>query len=247
MFDSHCHFDHAAFDPDRAACLQRARAAGVSSLLIPSVSRDNWGAVRACADRYGLPFALGTHPLALPGLPEEAPVLPEDLSGACAIGECGLDGGVPVAMERQEAVLRAQLIRARELDLPVILHAVRCHDRLPALLRPFAPLAGVLHSYSGGAELVAVYERLGLHLSFGPIVMNPAARRPVAALQRVRADRLLLESDGPDQRMMPEGLSGLAAAAALHRGEAAQAVAVQTATNAARLFRLRLDLPAGSG
>jgi TatD DNase family protein len=58
----------------------------------------------------------------------------------------------------------------------------------------------VIHSYSGGAELVPIYEALGLHLSFGGAVTWAGARRPVEALRRVSPHRLLLESDGPDQR-----------------------------------------------
>lgn len=180
-------------------------------------------------------FALGTHPWALRELPEGAPLLPDDLSGAVAVGECGLDGAIGVPMARQEAALRAQLARAREEGLPVVLHAVRCHDRLPRLLAE-GPIQGVLHSYSGGPELVEVYLRRGVYFSFGPILLDPRAQRPIRSLQRVPVDRLLLESDGPARGAGPERLPEILAAAARLRGEDAGWLAARVWENGARLF-----------
>ena len=203
MIDTHCHLDDPRYDPDRAACWEHARQRGIQGLVIPGVSVHNWGAVRGIARSLGLAFGLGTHPQALPELRPENPWLPEDLSEACAIGECGLDGGVPVPMELQEQVLAAHLERSRDTGLPLLLHAWRCHDRLLPLLRRFAPLHGVLHSYSGGAQLVAPYAALGLHFSFAGAITWEGARRPVEALRAVPRDRLLVETDGPDQCPRP--------------------------------------------
>ena len=64
-------------------------------------------------------------------------------------------------------------------------------------------MRGVLHSYSGGAELVDAYVALGLHLSFTGIVTHDNARRPLNAVRRVPAHRLLVETDAPDQCPRP--------------------------------------------
>lgn len=212
-----------------------ARRAGVGSILIPSLDHRSWSAVRACAAAGGWRFALGTHPWSLAGLAEDAPLLPDDLGGAAAVGECGLDGGIAVPMARQVAALRAQSARARAAGLPVVLHAVRCHDRLPGLLAEI-PVRGVLHSYSGGPELVAAYLGLGMYLSFGPIILDPRARRPILSLQRVPADRLLLESDGPSRGAGPERLPEILAAAARIRGEDPGWLAARLWENGERLF-----------
>lgn len=199
MLDSHCHFDASRFDPDRDACEERARAVGVDRVLVPGVSEDQWATLRQEAPRRGWLFALGTHPRVLP----TSLAVPRDLSGACAIGECGLDRGVPVAMDVQERVLEAHLAVAREAGLPVLLHCVRAHDRLVPLLRRWGPVRGVLHSYSGGAELVREYLALGLHFSFAGVITHDNARKPLHALQRVPRERLLVETDAPDQCPRP--------------------------------------------
>lgn len=200
MLDSHCHLDDPRYDPDRDDVWARARAAGVSRVLVPGVRPSQWAALRTMAQARGWSFAVGTHPGSLPGGDLR---VPGDLSGAVAIGECGLDGPTPVAMETQEAVLAAHLALARDAGLPVILHGYRAHHRLLPLLRRWAPLRGVLHSYSGGPELVEDYLALGLHLSFAGALTWEHARKPVRALLRVPRERLLAETDGPDQCPRP--------------------------------------------
>lgn len=196
MLDSHCHLDDPRFS-DLPGTDARRRAAGVR-VLVPGVRPATWAALRAEATARGWLFAVGTHPEHLDGV---VTPLPSDLRGAVAIGECGLHRPSPVPIPLQAEVLGAHLEIAHAAGLPVILHCVRAHDVLPALLRSLGrSVRGVLHSYSGGAELVPVYEALGLHLAFGGAVTWPGSRRPVEALRRVSPHRLLLESDGPDQR-----------------------------------------------
>jgi TatD DNase family protein len=199
MVDTHAHLDGPSFDADRAAVMARARAAGVMAVVVPATAASGWARLRNLAAEFGWQFALGTHPHAL----VRGARVPDDLSGACAVGECGLDGGVPVPMEEQERVLHAHLAAARDAELPVILHCWRGHHRLPALLRRFGTVRGVLHSYSGGAELVDTYVRLGLHLSFAGSITRAIARRPIEALRRVPLSRLLVETDAPDQCPSP--------------------------------------------
>lgn len=155
--------------------------------------------MRALAAAHGWRFGVGTHPQCL----AESRDIPDDPSGASAIGECGLDGRTPVAMDEQERVLAAHLALARDTGLPLILHCYKAHDRLSALLRRWAPVRGVLHSYSGGSGLVETYVSLGLHLSFGGPITWENARKPVDALRVVPAHRLLAETDAPDQCPRP--------------------------------------------
>ncbi len=181
---------------------------------------SSWGRTLEVRDRFdgagvALHAGLGIHPQALPELPAAEvnaglDALPERLraAGACAVGECGLDGPsakLGVSMERQQEVLRAHLEIARDLGLPVILHCLKAHGALLALLEGFGPLAGVMHSYSGAAELVPRYLALGLHLSFGGPVTYPGARKPPGAAAAVPDDRLLIETDAPDQVPFPRG------------------------------------------
>ncbi len=257
MIDTHCHLDHPAFDADRGAVLARARAAGVSDVVVPSLGPAGWSPLLAWArgERAVHP-ALGIHPRLLAELPAAGDdarlaALDEALAagGAVAIGECGLDAevarrGVPLA--RQLAVLAGQLALARRYGLPVSLHAVRCLEPLRALLeRDGLPAGGVLHGYSGSAEQLPPLLRLGLHVSFAGAITRGGARRPLAAARAVPAERLLLETDAPDQAPRPPGgrgepahLPAIVAAVAAARGAPAEEIARLTTANARRLFRL---------
>ncbi|MBK9517330.1 MAG: TatD family hydrolase [Anaeromyxobacter sp.] len=257
MIDTHCHLDAAAFDADRGAVLARAWAAGVTDVLVPAVQPAGWGPlVELVRATPGLHAGLGIHPQFLPGLdPRDDDRHLADLGaalargGAVMVGECGLDGptaagGAP--LDRQLAVLAGHLALARAHHLPVSLHAFRTLGPLLALLeRDGLPDGGVLHSFSGSAEQVAPYVRLGLHFAFaGPLTWE-RARKPLLAARAVPGDRLLLETDAPDQtprphhgRCEPAHLAEVCAGLAAATGRTPAEVDALTSASARRLFRL---------
>lgn len=202
--------------------LARAAAAGVAGVLVPGMVEGQWPRLRALARAHGWRFGVGTHPQCLP----ESRAVPTDLDGASAIGECGLDGPTPVPMDEQVRVLEGHLALARASSLPLILHCFRAHGVMLATLKRWAPVRGVVHSYSGGAALVPEYVACGLHVSFaGPITWENA-RKPVEALRAVPRHRLLAETDAPDQcprphrgRSEPAHLVDVVAAMERLRGE----------------------------
>lgn len=252
MIDTHCHLDIAAFDADRDAVVARATAAGVVGLLIPGIRPRSWDEVRALARHHaaaGVRFALGIHPQIVPELsPDE---LAGDLTArladaahdAVAIGECGLDGGTG-AHALQEQIFRAHVRAARATQKPLVIHVLRAHDAAPRILREEGPVAGVLHSYSGGADLVGVYRDLGLAFSFAGPVTYANARRPIAAARAVPAELLLAETDAPDQapqahrggRSEPAFVVDVIAGLAAARTEIASDIAALTTANARRIF-----------
>jgi TatD DNase family protein len=273
VIDTHCHLDVAAFDEDRDAVIARAGAAGVTGMLIPGIRPRTWAALGALARRHaggGVRFAVGVHPQIVPELGEDerGGDLEERIAraseDAVAIGECGLDGGTG---ERalQERIFRAHVRVARALGKPLVVHVLRAHDAAPRILREerAGDCGVVLHSYSGGAALVAVYAGLGCAFSFAGPVTYPNARRPIEAARAVPAELLLAETDAPDQtpaahragrpasgeaassrerarsagRSEPAHLPAVIAGLAAARGAAPAEVAALTAANAARLFR----------
>lgn len=257
MIDTHCHLASPKFDHDRAEVIRRAREAGVTELVLPSVGPSDFSALRAlAAAEPGLHAAYGIHPQLLAELPASGDDLLLRLletvlaaGGAVAVGECGLDGpcaeaGAP--MDRQVRLLRAQLALARRHRLPVLLHCLKAHDALLAVLEAEPlPAGGVLHSWSGSAEQVAPFARLGLGFSFaGPITFENARRGP-AALRAVPRELLLLETDAPDQtprphhgRCEPAHLREVAAGAAKVLGMEVGELDALTSANARRLLGL---------
>ncbi|RJS18073.1 TatD family deoxyribonuclease [Corallococcus sp. H22C18031201] len=257
MIDTHCHLDAARFDADRADVVRRAWAAGLEGLLIPAVGPSTWEPLLELPRKDArIQVGLGIHPQFLPDLPaEEDGAHLERLDallgqgGAAAVGECGLDGpsqaGAP--LERQLAVLRGHLALARKHHLPVLMH---CHRLHPALIDLFKseplPEAGILmHSYSGGAELARFYIQKGCHFSFAGPVTWAEARKPLDALRVIPPERLMAETDAPDQaptphrgaRSEPAYLPRIIEGMAQALGVPADVLAQRTTENARRLFR----------
>ncbi|MDP3157920.1 MAG: TatD family hydrolase [Archangium sp.] len=218
MIDTHCHLDVPRFDADREAVLERAWAAGVTGMVIPAIGPTAWEPLLAWPQRDArVQVGLGIHPQLLPSLPEadderHLATLDSLLPGtAIAVGECGLDGpseaGAPI--ERQLRVLHAHFELAKKHGLPLLVHCYRAHPHLQRYLKEHPiPEAGLLmHSYSGSADLTPFYVKAGCHFSFAGPVSFPEARRPLEALKKIPLERLMGETDAPDQAPHP------------HRGE----------------------------
>ncbi len=258
MIDSHCHLDVERFDADRPEVLERAWAAGLSHIVVPAIGPDRWEALLEWPQREPrVQVGLGIHPQLLPELPESDDArhlarLDALLArgGAIAIGECGVDGpsATRAPFERQLRVLQAHFALARKHRLPLLVHCLRAQPQLLALLKeePFPPAGVLLHSYSGSAELVKAYARLGCYFSFAGPVTFADARRPLDAVKAVPFDRLLVETDAPDQaphphrgqRSEPAYLPLIIEAIARALGRTSHEVAAQTSENARRLLGL---------
>jgi TatD DNase family protein len=272
VIDTHCHLDMPRFDADRDAVLSRAWAAGVTGLIIPGVAPERWEQLLSWPSIDArIQVGLGIHPQAIPELDEKddehhLALLDVLLARgvAIAVGECGLDGPTSKpapreesadatsstrprpSMERQVHLLRAHFALARKHRLPLLVHCLRAHPELLAVLKDEpVPEAGLLlHSYSGSAELTKKYVRYGCHFSFAGPVTFADARRPLDALRSVPLERLLVETDAPDQAPHPFrgsrcepahlGLNVEAMAAAL--GVERAALAERLLENTHRLF-----------
>ncbi len=253
MFDAHCHLDLLA-DPPRAWA--EARAAGVCGALVAGVDPPGWAAqARLAATLPGLHCALGLHPwrtdLAAPALDDVLAALAPRLASAAAVGETGLDRspGMP-PWPRQLRAFRAQLALARTLDRPVVLHVVRAHaEALAVVDGDGLPAAGgMVHGFTGSAELAREWSRRGLMLSLGgPATWTVGARRR-RGIAAIPEDALLVETDAPDQPPAaaraarrpgaPAMLGAVVDAVARLRGCAPETTAATTARNARRLLGL---------
>jgi len=262
MFDSHCHLHDVRLVADAAEVWARACAVGVTGALLAGVDPPGWlDEARLCVAYRGLFASYGLHPQIVASLDDNGldrmlaaldDALAEPPLGvhAVAIGEIGLDGldDRRASLGLQERAFRAQLQRARRAGLPLSLHILAAHPRAIEVLADegVPPAGGVVHSYSGSAELARDYLALGLSLSFAGPVANPAAKKAHRAAEMVPRDRLLVETDAPDQtpgphrpaRNEPAFLVANIAALAQIRGESPAEVAAYTEANARRLFRL---------
>lgn len=266
--DTHAHIDTPRFGDDsaRREAALRARDVGIAAIVIPGIEPATWSALLRCAARLreeitGVCFhtALGIHPQALPDLDpagdDEAIAsleqqLAEPPPDMLAIGECGLDWGplgegAGASRARQVAVLEAHLKLSRRTGMPLLLHCLHAHAVLLERLAAAPTPPAILHSWSGSAELVARFCRLGHYVSFAGSITLPNARRPLLAARAVPGDRLLLETDSPDQtpharrpaRNEPALLPDIAAAVASAREVPLDELAETTTANARRVLR----------
>ena len=204
--DSHCHLDAAEFDADRDAVVARARAAGVTQVVLPAVARANFDGVRGLAHAHGFAYALGIHPLYVDrARDDDLQALREALAAQrgdarlVAVGEIGLDHFVPgLNRARQAAFYVAQLALAREFDLPVILHVRKSADTLLKHLRANPVRGGIAHAFNGSEQQALAFVALGFKLGFGGAMTFDRAlqiRRLAAALP---LGAIVLETDAPD-------------------------------------------------
>jgi len=256
MIDAHAHLTDQRLHGSVGALLERARAAGVHHVLLAGTEPADWERQRDLAATHpGLSMAFGLHPwwardarAVRDGVDRLENALEQGLAPV-AIGETGLDRSPRHrdTLEHQKVSLLEHLRIALERDLPVVLHVVRSHGLMLDCLRSLGEVPrGMVHAFDGSAEVAREYQALGLHLSVGGRICAPSAKRLRGSVLAIRSERLLIETDAPDQ--LPHGVSGelnepanlvrVAERIAELRGAPLDDIASVTASNARRLFRL---------
>jgi TatD DNase family protein len=204
--DSHCHLDAPEFDADRDAVVARARAAGVTQIVLPAVERSNFETVRQLAATHGFVYALGIHPMCVPRAVDADLCHLSDTLAECrgdprlvAVGEIGLDHFVPgLDRVRQERFYVAQLQLAQRVDLPVILHVRRSADTLLKHLRAIKVRGGIAHAFNGSAQQAQAFVDLGFKLGFGGTLTFERALQIRRLAAELPLDAIVLETDAPD-------------------------------------------------
>ena len=258
MIDTHAHLDDPQFDADRDAVIQRSLAAGVEAIVCVGTTLATSRVAIDLAETYpAIHAAVGIHPNSCGEAAADdwdQIVALADHPRVVALGETGLDrywDFTPLDLQRDYFARHLQLARRR--DLPVIIHCRDAQPELMPMLREAAatgPLRGILHAFSGDADMAAECLALGLHISFAGNVTytNRKFQALRDAVAQIPAERLLVETDSP--YLTPQPLRGKQKrnepALVLHtltvlaslRGVPVERLAEQTASNARRLFGL---------
>lgn len=204
--DTHCHLDAPEFDADRAAVVARARAAGVSQMVLPAVGAFDFEMVRTLAHQHGFAYALGIHPLYVMQAGERDLTLLAELlerhrddPRLVAVGEIGLDFFVPgLDAARQDFFYTAQLKLAQRFELPVILHVRRSADLLLRGLRRSNVSGGIAHAFNGSHQQAQAFVALGFRLGFGGTLTYERSQQIRRLAAELPAEALVLETDAPD-------------------------------------------------
>ena len=241
MIDTHCHIDEEAFEPDREEVIARQQQSGVQAMIVPGVNVASINSVmELCHAHPGYCYpALGLHPEDVKAdwreqLATVEAAIRAHRSELVAVGEIGLDYYWDKTFkEEQKEVLRRQLLLARELNLPVILHNREATEDILSIVNTIAndqspitndqspitnnQLRGVFHCYSGSKETAEIILKMGFYLGIGGVLtfknsklsetLKELNQSSITNHQLPITNRLLLETDAPYMAPTP------------HRGE----------------------------
>jgi TatD DNase family protein len=217
LFDAHNHLQDERLAPHLDGILEALPGSGIVRMVVNGSCEEDWPAVAELARREPrvLP-SFGYHPWYVH---ERTPDWQQELvrfldSVPSAVGEIGLDRWILknssgnracASLAEQEEVFIWQFRRAAERNLPVSIHCLDAWGRLLEILRhePRPACGFLLHSYGGARELVGELARLGAFFSFPGYFMHERKQRQHDAFLAVPPDRLLIETDAPDQ-LLPD-------------------------------------------
>ena len=250
-FDTHAHYCDKQFNEDRDTLLESMTDGGVSLILNAGSSLRSSKLSLELADKYSFIYAsVGVHPHDSKSMTDETVTELEKMLShpkAVAVGEIGLDYHYDFSpRDVQKARFREQLELARHLSKPVIIHEREALQDTLELVREFSDLTGVFHCFSGSWETAKIILDLGWYISFTGIITFKNARRALEVVEKMPADRIMLETDCP--YMAPEPNRGrrnsslylpyIAEKVAEVRGLAVEKVAELTTENGKRFFRI---------
>jgi len=246
IVDSHAHLEFAQFDQDRAAVLERARAAGVELLLaigsgtspterldaaIPFAEEHDWIYATVGIHPHDAAVATEAHLARLDELAQHPRVI--------GWGEMGLDYYYDYSpREVQKRVFRQQLHQARRAKLPAIIHCRDAwEDCLEILEQDWRPggLGGIFHCFTGRLKEARRGLDLGFLISFAGNVSYPKNQSLRDVAREIPLERMLTETDSPF--LAPQGRRG-------KRNE--PAFVVEVAQSLASVRDLGTDLVAGA-
>jgi len=220
LYDAHCHLDFPVFDADREEVLQRAKLAGVKSIILAATTAATWPRLLNLVESSSLPSpqlyaCLGLHPLFIDQhQPEDLIQLKEQLLTSpkvIALGEIGIDLHSPElkAQEvRQWQFFDAQLEIAKESDLPVVIHVRQAMDQVIQRLRRLQlSRGGLLHAFSGSQQQAEQLVDLGYKIGVGGGLTYPRANKLRSLVKNLPLTAFLLETDSPDMPL--KGFQGL--------------------------------------
>ncbi|MEW6587006.1 MAG: TatD family hydrolase [Nitrospirota bacterium] len=273
LIDTHCHLEMDAFNPDREAVIQRAKDAGIEAVItIGSDLEGNMGGIELSKKYDFIYCSVGFHPHDAKDFTEEifekikgwaAPPHPPLSKGGSrgvgmpkvvAVGEIGLDYHYDNSpREIQRDVFLKQLLLAREIHLPVVIHSREAKKDTIDIVRESGVCRGVFHCFSGDMDMASEVIGMGFHISIaGPVTFKNAKQLKDIA-KAIPDDRLLIETDAPyltpepfrGRRNEPAYIVHTARAIAEIRGVTLEDAARVTTLNAERLFGIGEVSPEG--
>jgi TatD DNase family protein len=251
LIDTHVHLNDKKFKDDLEDVINRARHTGVSKMIVVGYDhRTNERAIEL-AERYDFIYAtVGFHPTEAKNITRNDFVILEELlqhDKVVGVGECGLDFYWDKDhIDKQVEVFQQQIKLSLKYDKPLVIHMRDASEATYNVLHEFGRLKGIMHSYSGSAEMAPLFIDLGLHISLSGPVTFKNGHKPKEVAKAVPLDHLLIETDAPylsphpfrGKRNEPARVKLVAEEIAIQKQLSFQEVADATTSNAKQLFRI---------
>lgn len=207
IFDTHAHYDDSRFDEDRDELLSSLCSKGVTNIINCGCDYKSCLTTLELAEKYDFVYAaLGVHAHEAEEATEEDFRKIKELYShkkVVAVGEIGLDYHYDFSpRERQTEVFERQIVLAKELILPIIVHDRESHEDTMKLLKKYRP-KGVVHCFSGSVEMAKEIVKLGMYIGLGGAVTFKNARKPLEVAEYLPMEYLLLETDAPYMTPVP--------------------------------------------
>jgi len=253
LIDSHCHLNYEGLVERQAEVLENARNRGVAGFLNISTRRREWSEIIGLAEREPDVWAsVGVHPHEAdnhPDLGAAALVEAANHRRVIAIGECGLDYYYDKSdRAAQRERFQAHIDAAHQTGLPLVVHTREAEEDTAEILTSAVKegdVTGVLHCFTGSAELARKGLDLGFYISLSGIVTFKNAQDLQETAKWLPAHQMLVETDSPflapvphrGQKCEPAFVADTASFIAGLRGEDPEQLAETTTANFFKLFK----------
>ena len=254
LIDTHTHIDMENFKDRFEEVLKNAHDNGVKKLVIPGTTPQGFERILKLCEKYENVYgAVGVHPEDLDAYNDSVPdILRLYLTHPkiVAVGEIGLDYYWDKSrIERQKEIFEQQVLIAKEVKKPVLVHDREAHsDSFEILKKTNAAEVGVvMHCFSGSPEFAMSCVKEGLYIALGGVVTFKNAKKLQEVVKQIPLDKLLIETDCPylaphpyrGKRNEPKLVKLVAEKIAELKNCSYEEIAHMTSTNAVRILNLK--------
>jgi len=253
LFDTHAHLNAVQYDEDVEQVIERARAEGVSHIVVVGFDRPTIDRAMELAERHPFIYAaVGWHPVDAIDMTDNDLQMIEQLAAhpkVVAIGEMGLDYYWDKSpKDVQQDVFRRQIALAKKVKLPIIIHNREATADILKILQEenAAEVGGIMHCFSGSVEVARQCIEMNFLISLGGPVTFKNAKKPKEVAKEIPLSHLLIETDCPyltphpfrGKRNEPSYVKYVAEAIAEIKNVSFAEVAKTTTENAKKMFAI---------
>jgi TatD DNase family protein len=203
-FDVHTHTNYSPLDSQATEIASECEKQGIFYIDIGTDVNSSMVAVKHASESPNVYACVGIHPNDVEKVDvaiamNEIETLLQESKNIVAVGETGLDyhyEGYNINVQKRVFIEHIRL--AHKYKMPLMVHIRDAHEDALLILKEHAKgLKVIIHCFTGDAELVEKYVKLGYYISINGVITFNSAKNLKQAIKRVPLNRLLSETDAP--------------------------------------------------